>query len=124
MSHLGGIGIDLVNLRRIRQFVRQYSSRQLCRLLSPSERKRFGRKKISPQTLAKIFTAKEAFFKTLNRSWMGLEGFQAMDVIFKKSNGFEISTINFPKHRLKAQGSFFSAGHLRGAQVVRWNHSK
>ena len=116
---LAGIGIDLINPRRIRQLVRRASSKQLHRLLSPSERKRFSKKKISPQALTKIFTAKEAFFKTLNQSWMGPEGFQTMSVRFKNRKAFEIFLDNTaaPIH---AEGCFFNAGHLCGAQVIRW----
>ena len=119
---LAGIGIDLVNLLRIRKFVRQHSSNNLRRLLSVSEQRRFGKKKISPQTFAKIFTAKEAFFKTLNRPWMGLQGFHAMSVVFKKADTFEISmnaALN-SKRPLRADGCFFCTGNLWGAQVVRW----
>lgn len=117
---LAGVGIDILKMTRIRRFVRQHSSQRLCRLLSPSEQKRFGRKKISPQILAKIFTAKEAFFKTLNRPWMGLEGFQAMSVRFKKAGTFEI-VMEAPQAGLQAQGSFFRAGNLCGAQVICWD---
>ncbi len=121
-----GVGVDLVSITRIQKFLSQHPPARVARLLSETEKKRYRRKKLSAHTLAKIFASKEAFFKTLDEPWMGLEGFSSMETEFLSGGRFLIKTVsgalakNGPR---EAEGTFFKAGKLLGAQVVRWQSS-
>lgn len=118
-----GVGVDLVNVTRIQEFLERHPAKKIARLLSPQEQKRYARRKISARAFARLFAAKEAFFKTLNAPWMGLEGFAAMNVT-PSGECFSIEIVDDRfrvKGNRKAQGSFFRAGKLLGAQVVRWD---
>ena len=118
---IAGVGIDLVNLPRIRKFLKTHARSRLSRLLSPSERQEF-RKIISSKLFAKIFTAKEAYFKTLGESWMGLEGFASMEVCFLPGDRFKIQLVDGPlrkKGARQAEGCYFGFGNFLGAQVIR-----
>ena len=118
---IAGVGIDLVNLPRIHKFLKTHSRARLSRLLAPSEQRKF-RKKISSTDFAKIFTAKEAYFKTLGESWLGLEGFASMEVRVLPGERFAVRLVD---GRLKkkgvrqAAGCYFSFGKFLGAQIIR-----
>ena len=112
---ISGVGIDLVDLKRIREFLRIHAAAKTRRLLSPLEQKYFQSRKRSPLVFAKFFTAKEAFFKTLGKAWLGLEGFAEMEVQFLSADRFKIRHLQ----GAQAEGSFFSFSHYVGAQVIR-----
>lgn len=119
-AFLAGVGLDLVSVPRIRKFLKAHSDARVRRLLSPAEQKRY--KKISPLVFAKLFTAKEAFFKSLGASWFGLQGFASMEVSFLSQDRFQIRIVDGPLARHapeKAAGSFFEFKDHVGAQVIR-----
>ena len=68
-------GIDLVEINRIRQSLQH--PRFLTRVFSDEERKFFQEKKVSVQTIAANFCAKEAFSKALGT---GIRGFALTDI--------------------------------------------
>lgn len=118
-----GVGVDLVNVARVRRFLDRHSSKKISRLLSPAEKKRYQKRKLSAPAFAKLFAAKEAFFKTLGMPWMGLEGFSCMEVKPASGGTFSVKAVSGPfaeKTPRSAQGCFFRAGNLLGAQVIRW----
>ena len=121
-ASVAGVGIDLVDLLKIQKFLYAHYTTRARRLLAPSERKRFKSRRIPSQTFAKLFTAKEAFFKSLGESWMGLEGFASMEVRFLPGDRFMIRVAGGPlakKGPRQAEGCFFSFGKYVGAQVIR-----
>ncbi len=127
MANLAGIGIDLIDLSRIKAFVKNHSAKRLSRLLSASEQARFKKKKISALVLAKLFTAKEAYFKTLGEGWMGLDGFACMEVRLLSPDRFAVSVVDGPlakKGPRPAEGCFFDFANCVGAQVMRWEAKK
>lgn len=116
---VAGIGIDLVDLARVKKFLARHSQSQIKSLLCGREKS--GR--MTALKFAKLFSAKEAFFKTLNQPWFGPEGFSKLNVSFLSSNRFRVKIADGPLKKLgacEAEGSFFSEGNLVGAQVVRW----
>ena len=119
-SSLAGVGLDLVSLPRIRKFLKTHPAARVRRLLSPAEQKRY--KKISPLVFARIFTAKEAFFKSLGASWFGLQGFASMEVSILSKDHFQIRIVDGPlvcHASEEAEGSFFEFKDHVGAQVIR-----
>jgi phosphopantetheine--protein transferase-like protein len=113
---VSGVGIDLISVPRIRQFLKTHAASKTARLLSPLEQKQFKSRKKSPLIFAKFFTAKEAFFKSLDKAWLGLEGFGAMEVRLLPAGRFKIRLLDGGG---EAEGCFFSFGHYVGAQVIR-----
>jgi phosphopantetheine--protein transferase-like protein len=119
-SSVAGVGLDLVSIPRIRKFLKAHSAARVRRLLSPAEQKKY--KKISPLIFAKLFTAKEAFFKSLGASWFGLQGFASMEVSLLSQDRFQIRIVEGPlacHASEKAEGSFFEFKDHVGAQVIR-----
>lgn len=114
---IAGIGIDLINLSRAERFLKTHSASRVKRLFSAEEQK--SRAKLTPLRFAKIFSAKEAFFKTLNESWMGLEGFSALSVSLLSAGRFRVRVTGKSFKYCEADGSFFKEGNLLGAQVIR-----
>ncbi len=116
---LRGVGIDLVSVERARKLLQDHRSKVFQRLLTSSERKKFRARGLSPKVFAKWFAAKEAFFKAVGDSWMGLEGFGAIEI-----KGFARDRFQVQSHSLigrswkKAEGRFFETKEFVGAQVV------
>ena len=118
---IAGVGIDLVNLPRIRKFLKAHAPRRISRFLSPAEQTQF-KKKIPSKLFAKIFTAKEAYFKTLGESWMGLEGFASMEVRLLPGDRFTVQLVDGAlgrKGSRPAEGCHFGFGNFLGAQIIR-----
>ncbi len=75
-----GVGIDLVELERVRRMVAQYGERLLRRVLTPAEREYAMRHADPVPPIAARLAAKEAAFKALSglpggraASWLDLE---------------------------------------------------
>jgi phosphopantetheine--protein transferase-like protein len=115
---LAGLGIDLISLRRVQRFLKDHSLNTVRRLFSPLEIKKRG--KISPLYFAKMFAAKEAFFKALGTSVMGIEGFRKIAVTLLEKDRFNVQMSLSPGRNTEAQGSFFRCGDFVGAQVLLW----
>lgn len=115
-----GIGIDLVSVPRVRKILKHHRAKTLKRLLTPSERKHFSRKSLSPAAFAKLFAAKEAFFKAVGRSWMGLEGFGAIEIKGFPRGRFQAKSSAY-SGPWRAEGRFFGTRELAGAQVILWD---
>lgn len=129
---LAGLGVDIIALSRARQFLREHRAKALLRLLTKSEKKQMGRKRLTPLLFSKYFTAKEAFFKATGGSWMGLEGFRSIDVKFLREGQFQVESLSSRGRKLKVPGSlqqtkpstfsgaFFRSQAFIGAQVIWW----
>lgn len=108
------MGIDLVSTARMRRFVQEHG-KKAAELLSSTSSKR----SLSVNHLARLFAAKEAVFKALGRSWMGMEGFR--DIKVQGSNGQSFSVqCPFLPPGVMAAGSFFEGDGWAGAQVILW----
>ena len=118
---LAGLGVDVMALSRAGKFLKGNRAKTLQRLLTPSERKQIGRKKLTPLLFSKFFTAKEAFFKALGASWMGLAGFRSLDVRLLPHEKFRVRSLA-PRRGKPREGSgcYFRREALVGAQVVLW----
>lgn len=113
---LRGIGIDLVSVPRMQRFVKEHG-RKAVQLLDSTRRK--SSSKISVLRLARLFAAKEAFFKALGRSWMGLEGFRDIEVQSSPQGTFRVKYPFLPEGA-QVSGRFFSGDRWAGAQVIIW----
>ena len=116
---LRGVGVDVVSRSRIKQFLSRHKDYVRERFLNASERRSF--KRLSLQDFAELFTAKEAFFKACGESWMGLEGFQGMQMKRREGDCFQMEwrTGNTKKF-YRGEGYFFRSGDLVGAQAMIW----
>ena len=111
------IGIDLISLVRVKRFMKGNKVSRLKTLLSPQELKSSSR--LSAANLAKMFAAKEAFFKAADLPWMGLEGFAGIEVKYLPQGRFRVKFTN-SQHASGSEGTgcFFRTGNLVGAQVI------
>lgn len=113
-SRLIGIGVDLVSLSRFEKFYRQHRA-SAAALLAPGKKN----SRVTCVSLAKAFAAKEAFFKCLNRSWMGQEGFESIQIKGSQTSRFHVKSPFLPSNA-QADGVFFEGEGWVGAQVVVW----
>ena len=118
---LSGIGVDIISLRRAGQFLQAHRKTISERFCHPSEKKFFSRKNISKLLFSKLFTAKEAFFKALGGSWMGIEGFRKLKVKILPHDLFWVSSEEAGR---EARGVFFRDQNFVGAQVILWTGDK
>ena len=98
-----GIGIDIIEIERIKKSHEQYGEAFLNKIFTPSEIKYSLSKKNLYQHLAARFAAKEAISKALTTGWS--EGFRWKDIeIYNEKSGL-------PKARLFGKlESFLSEG--------------
>ena len=115
VKKLRGVGIDLVSLPRARRFVKDHGARaaRLAGKKSPT---------LSAVEFARIFAAKEAYFKALGLSWMGLEGFESIKVKSSPRDHFQVQSTLFKGP--EASGTFFSGREWAGAQVIIWGKNE
>lgn len=114
---LGGLGIDLVSLPRLRQFLNRHSADALARLFTSREIRRNGKKIFNLKAFARHWAAKEAFFKACGLAWMGFEGFSKIDIHFQTPDHF------FAVHeekKISGRGTVFHCGsRFLGAQAIQ-----
>lgn len=120
-SGLKGVGVDILSHDRARRFLKNHKQEVWQRCLTQNEKKYFPRKRFSVNHFSKLFTAKEAFFKSLNRSWMGFEGFSEIEITPRPNGRFKARALRPGKcESLTGEGCFFGDVRWTGAQVVRW----
>ena len=120
MTPLKGIGIDLIELTRLRRFLKSHPFKNCERLLTESEKKRWRTEKQSAVFFSKLIAAKEAFFKARGGNWMGFEGFGSYEVECLGHEQFQVRDLHLKNQPLRAQGQFFETSEWVGAQVVLW----
>lgn len=94
-----GIGVDLVDCRRIEKMIAKFGQRFLERVFTQSERERCERRSLQASSYGKIFAAKEAVVKALGTG----EGMSWQDI--------EINKLPSGKPWIKLHGS--AARHLK-----------
>ena len=120
-TRLQGIGIDLVDKKRIQKLIQRHPRRALTALFTAAEIKKTGPKNI--RRLARLFAAKEAFFKAAGGAWLGLENFLKIEVHCSSEDHFRVESSKYkvsPKDNVFADGQFFECGNWVGAQVLIW----
>lgn len=81
-----GLGIDIIEIDRIKKSVDEYGKQFLSKVYTPSELKYCLGKKNKYQHLAARFAAKEAIYKAISTSIGGEVGWQDIE-IFNEPNG-------------------------------------
>ena len=80
------LGVDILERKKAHSFYRLHKDR-LSQVLLPSELAQLKKVKNKPEALAEILAAKEAVFKALGGSWMGLSGFKKIRLSVDKTSG-------------------------------------
>lgn len=74
------LGVDMLERRKAKAFYKTHGERLDCFLCAPEMA--FVRTSSKPyESLAMILSAKEAVFKTLGASWMGMSGFKHIQIL-------------------------------------------
>ncbi len=76
-----GIGMDIVEIRRIEDAADRFGDRFLRRVFTADERSACASKKHPAESYAARFAAKEAAFKALGSGWDAAGGFTAVEVV-------------------------------------------
>lgn len=114
------LGIDIISLDRSRDYLKRHGRPGFEKILSESEHQELRKKPLSAQLFAKKFSAKEAYFKSLNASWFGVDGFQKIEVIFKGANQFTAYQRKSGRKVEPASGNFIFGKGWIAAKVLRW----
>lgn len=77
------LGVDILEREKARSFYRAHKDR-LAQILNTSELEHLKNVKNKPDALAEMLAAKEAVFKAIGGSWMGLSGFKKISLSFKR----------------------------------------
>ncbi len=115
---LTGIGIDILNLSKVKRLLRPPSQKKLLRLFTPLERKKLSGKK-SVQWAGRFLAAKEAFFKASGLNWMSPDTFKDIEVRCSQGSRFQVKSLARLEHPA-GDGCFFERDGFVGAQVVVW----
>ena len=83
------IGIDILEWKKAGGFYHEHRL-QLGALLHPQELAFVQGSRKPPQAFAQVFSAKEAVFKALGASWMGVSGFREVEIFPKKNFSFRL----------------------------------
>jgi phosphopantetheine--protein transferase-like protein len=113
-----GVGIDFIAIARVKEFLKNTSRKQLFRLLSFPEQKIWAKKKMTPLAFAKMFAAKEAFFKAGNQNWLGLDGMASLEVQYWPQERFSVKSCLARATSLEVEGIYFAEADWVGAQVI------
>ena len=81
MSQVLGIGVDLVDVDRIRSSIETYGERFLQRVFSPPERAYCDGRARRFEHYAGRFAAKEAVLKALGTGWARQAGFRDIEIV-------------------------------------------
>ena len=87
-----GIGIDIIEIYRIKESVERYGDRFLNKIYTQKELEYCLKKKYKYQHLAARFAAKEAVYKALATGWNEDVGWQNIE-ISNEPNGMPIVTL-------------------------------
>ncbi len=80
------LGVDILEREKARSFYRLHKER-LSQILLPSELAHLNKVKNKTDKLAEMLAAKEAVFKALGGSWMGMSGFKKIRLSVDKTSG-------------------------------------
>ena len=83
------IGVDILEWKKAGGFYRQHRAR-LGSLLHPRELSFVKGSRRPPEAFAQLFSAKEAVFKALGASWLGVSGFRDIEIFPKKDFSFRL----------------------------------
>ena len=111
-----GVGIDLLNLSRVKRLFRHPKKKSLKNLFTPSERKTLSGTQLAIRA-ARLLAAKEAFFKASSSVWMGPGGFKDIEVRCFPGSRFQVKSLRTSS---SGEGTFFEKDQLVGAQVIVW----
>lgn len=85
-----GLGVDLVETRRLEEALRRHGSRFEDRVFTPGERRECAGRADQAQRLSARFAAKEACLKALGTGWSGGVGFRDVEVVRSRDGRPEI----------------------------------
>ncbi|MBU3759131.1 MAG: 4'-phosphopantetheinyl transferase superfamily protein [Candidatus Omnitrophica bacterium] len=121
---LAGLGVDIVSVPRAEQFIKGRSPEALSRVLAPSELRCY-KKNPSKFPFAKIFTAKEAFFKASQLPPGGVYAFSQLEVKLLPHAHFEIEwhPTDGAAMKVRARGCHFESEAHVGAELIYWKPS-
>lgn len=95
------LGVDILEREKARSFYRLHKDR-LSQILLPSELAYLKKVKNKTDKLAEILAAKEAVFKALGGSWMGLSGFKKIRLSIDRTSGaFRSGHLRIHLHKCK-----------------------
>ena len=79
------LGVDMLEWKKAKAFYRAHHE-NLSRFLNPTETVFVQTSRKPHESLAMLLSAKEAVFKALGVSWMGLSGFRSIQILPGKNN--------------------------------------
>jgi holo-[acyl-carrier-protein] synthase len=113
-----GIGIDIIEIARIRQSVEKLGDQFLQRIFTPLEINYCKKKHNTYQHLAARFAAKEAVSKALSTGWHGDLRWKDVEVMNDKSGQPHITLYGKLREKLAKVAIFVSISHSESHVVA------
>ena len=112
---IAGIGIDLIEVGRIREAIEKYGERFLRRIFTPVEIEYCSTKKNAALHYAGRFAAKEAAFKAMERGWGGDISWKEIEIYNEPSGAPRVVFYGKALERiqeLKISGAHVTISHI------------
>jgi holo-[acyl-carrier protein] synthase len=112
---ISGIGIDLIEVRRIREAIEKYGDRFVKRIYTDVEIEYCSSKKAAALHYAGRFAAKEAAFKALERGWGGDISWKEIEVVNEPSGAPRLVCYGKALELMERKGivrSYISISHI------------
>ncbi len=113
-----GIGVDIVEIDRIRKSLKEYGDKFLNKIFTLEEVKYCKTKRNMHQHLAARFAAKEAFSKAFATGWTGEFRWRDVEVLNDPSGKPNISLYGNLKRQLSRTRVFISLSHSDSSVVA------
>ena len=113
-----GIGVDIIEIARIRESVETSGEKFLERIFTPQEIAYCRSKQNMHQHLAARFAAKEAVSKALSTGWAGEFNWKDVEVMNASSGAPQITLSGKLKERLATSAVFVSISHSESHVVA------
>jgi holo-[acyl-carrier protein] synthase len=113
-----GIGVDLVEVSRIRNALRRFQDRFKNRIFTPEEQKFCECQKNRELSYAARFAAKEAFSKALGTGLRGKISWREIDVVDNEKSPPSLRITGKAQELLKNRRTFLSLSHTENYAVA------
>jgi holo-[acyl-carrier protein] synthase len=116
-----GIGVDIIEVARIRRAANRWGDGFLSRVFTPGERRHAGVSRISAERLAGRFAAKEAVMKALGLGWNRM-GWREIEITGEAGGRPAVRLTGRAAHaaaKLGVRGWLVSISHTRDLAVAQ-----
>jgi len=118
MGHILGIGVDVVDVVRMKEALQRQGERFLSKVFTPAEVRYCASKKKPHEHFAARFAAKEAVGKAIETGWSGLFRWKDVEVMNEPSGAPRIILHNKMAQKLREERVHLSLSHSESTVIA------